>query len=435
VGEESFKGSLLPILIIASIVAPAILLLSISSGVVGVSRNYSLVWDLTTENYKKGNNIAGGTTSSYTNFNPATHGKEKDGSRDTYLQGGWTQAGDQICTLDIENYKMIYSIYWKIGRTLWGSIDETCYLKVHKIDGWHTIDEHSLGPSEGFEKELEINGQSIDKVQFYGISRQIELQWAQWWVYEIEIYEALPWPPILVSISPSSQEGAPGETLTYTVTVKNLGSENDNYNLTVSDNAGWGLTVSPTSLMVPAGENRTAALSVTILENALHCTEDNILVTATSMENAEVRDNSSCVAHAAIWAGSATFSLENLYKVSLGKDLQLYTGSKLVVKFYTYTGDNQGESVIDNFVPPKTILENENVPHPSGLVPVEKARLVLTTDNTEEVVSTVASFTATKGVLASRYLKIKGEYVKPGADKPALAAEYLEVKSQYIKAP
>jgi len=135
------------------------------------------------------------------------------------------------------------------------------------------------------------------------------------------------------------------------------------------------------------------------------------------------------------WTGTATFKLENMYKVDLVKDLQLNTGSTLVVKFYTYTGDNQGMSVIENFVPPITILENENVPHPSGLVPVEIVRLVLTTGNTANEISTIASFTATRSVLASRYLKIKSDYVKPGADKPALAAEYSKIKSQYVKAP
>ena len=135
------------------------------------------------------------------------------------------------------------------------------------------------------------------------------------------------------------------------------------------------------------------------------------------------------------WAGSATFKLENLYKVSLNKDLQLYTGSKLVVKFYDYGNNPENEVVIENITPPENVKENENVPHPSGLVPVEIVRLVLTSDNTEEVISIIASFTVTKSKLAGRYLEIKNEYVQLGADRPALAAEYLKIKSQYVKAP
>ena len=80
------------------------------------------------------------------------------------------------------------------------------------------------------------------------------------------------------------------------------------------------------------------------------------------------------------------------------------------------------------------MIEKKFVPHPSGL-PVENAVLALTTDNTEEVISTIKSWTVTKSVLAGRYLKIKSDYVKPGADKPALATEYLQIKSQYVKAP
>ena len=240
---------------------------------------------------------------------------------------------------------------------------------------------------------------------------------------------------VKVSISPSYQGGAPYTWLEYIVTVINTGNVLDNYALTVNDNENWGPTVSPTSLTVPAGENRTLTLSVVIPENAVPCTEDNITVIATSQADNTVKDNASCIAHAVTpWAGTVKFKLENLYKVSLEKDLQLNTGSKLVVKFYTYTGDNQGESVIEDFAPPITILENENVPHPLG-EPVEIARLVLTTNDTENVISTIASFTATKGVLANRYLAIKLEYVKPGADKPALANEYLKIKTQYVKAP
>jgi len=106
-----------------------------------------------------------------------------------------------------------------------------------------------------------------------------------------------------VSISPSENSGVSGTTLTYTVTVKNTGNVEDTYDLTVSDNAGWGPTVSLTSLTVPAGENRTAALNVTVSTNAMGCTNDTITVTATSRADNTVRDNDSCIAHATIVRG------------------------------------------------------------------------------------------------------------------------------------
>jgi hypothetical protein len=52
-------------------------ILYVSSGVIGA-----------VENYKKGNNIAGGTTPSYGNMT-INQGYEKDGDRGSYLQGGY----------------------------------------------------------------------------------------------------------------------------------------------------------------------------------------------------------------------------------------------------------------------------------------------------------------------------------------------------------
>ena len=133
--------------------------------------------------------------------------------------------------------------------------------------------------------------------------------------------------------------------------------------------------------------------------------------------------------------GKADFKLENLYKISLDVDLYLGSGSKLVVKFYKYDNTTlQDNSVIDNFAPPENIKENENVPHPQGK-PVEIATLVLTTDNTEEVISTIVKFTVTKSIIFKNYMRVKREYPKPGADKPALFKEYCDKKKQYIKAP
>jgi len=239
-------------------------------------------------------------------------------------------------------------------------------------------------------------------------------------------------PPYAVSvlISPTYKSGQAGEKLSYTVMVANTGNLDDNYDLTVSDNAGWGPTISPTSLAVASGTMGEAALTVTVPENVAPCTMDNITVTATSRADSRVSNDASCIAHRA----KVEFKLENLYKVSLDLNLYLDNGSKLVVKFYDYWNVFQAESVIDEFVPPKHVENIENVPHPSGL-PVEIVTLALTTDNTEEVISTIGSFTVTKSILFARYTKIKTEYVKPEADKSALFKEYTRIKVQYVRAP
>jgi len=140
-----------------------------------------------------------------------------------------------------------------------------------------------------------------------------------------------------VSISPSYQENVPGENVTFVVTVKNLGTENDNYDLTVSDDAGWGPSISPNVLTVPAGRTENATLKVTVPENLRQQVEDNIIVTATSRTDNTVKDNASCIAHSVIIRG-AEVSISPAEKAGLrGRTLT-----------YTVTVWNRG-SIKDNF--------------------------------------------------------------------------------------
>ncbi len=101
-----------------------------------------------------------------------------------------------------------------------------------------------------------------------------------------------------ISISPSYQSGLPGATLTYLVTVNNTGSISETYNLTASDDAGWGPGVSPPTLAVPAGGNGAATLSVTIPSGTAECTRDNIRASVVSQSDPAVKDDDSCIAHA-----------------------------------------------------------------------------------------------------------------------------------------
>jgi hypothetical protein len=101
-----------------------------------------------------------------------------------------------------------------------------------------------------------------------------------------------------LSISPDHISGMPGATLEYTVKITNTDYEDDNYVISVSDNAGWNPSLSDNVLEVPALQSRTTILSVTIPIDVVMYTKDNIIVMATLMENAEVSDNVSCVARA-----------------------------------------------------------------------------------------------------------------------------------------
>jgi hypothetical protein len=173
--------------------------------------------------------------------------------------------------------------------------------------------------------------------------------------------------------------------------------------------------------------------------NAAPCTADNITVTATSRADNTVSGSAWCIAHIS-WTGTVAFGLENLYKVSLEKNLQLCVGENLVVKFYKYDSTFQAESVIDNFTSPENVKENENAAHPResegwpwGTVQV--AKLVLTTDNTDEVISEIASFTVTQDDLRGRYIEILIDWGGHPELHDAFRDEIIDILLQWASAP
>jgi uncharacterized repeat protein (TIGR01451 family) len=118
----------------------------------------------------------------------------------------------------------------------------------------------------------------------------------EWPVSLVRPFLRVSYTEALVSITPTRQDGLPGETLTYTVTVTNIRDVADTFELSVSDVEGWSLSISPTSISLGVGESGTAELNVTIPEDAVPSTEDEITVTATSA-GGEVSETASCVAH------------------------------------------------------------------------------------------------------------------------------------------
>ena len=102
---------------------------------------------------------------------------------------------------------------------------------------------------------------------------------------------------VSVSISPSENSGMPETTLTYTVVTRNVGTAADNYILSVSDNENWGPTLDDNLFLnVGPGENGTTTLRITVPVDALDNAQDLITVTATSQENAAIKDNETCKA-------------------------------------------------------------------------------------------------------------------------------------------
>ena len=239
---------------------------------------------------------------------------------------------------------------------------------------------------------------------------------------------------VSVSISPDYLSGLPGETLDYTVTVRNIGENVDTYELTVSDNENWSSTLSENPLEnIGPGENGTVTLSVTVPENAIGCTEDNILVVAVSQTDNTVTGSDTCIAHAL--SPKAEFSLATLYKVSLDAKLYIENGSKLVVKFYTYGDAYENESLFWSGTAPDYVVKFENVPHPEN-IGVKKARLDLTTGDTSNVIETIASYTVRRVDLEARFLEIPFYWSQAdAAGKLELEAEFLEIPFYWSGAP
>jgi uncharacterized membrane protein len=120
---------------------------------------------------------------------------------------------------------------------------------------------------------------------------------------------------VALSVSPSSKTGANGTTLNYDVTVNNTGNVDDNYSLSIRDNAslGWSPRVSSTTLSVPAGESESVKLSVDIPSNAAAGTIDEITIIVNSQADNTVSASEDCMATAKAVSGIS----ESIYVVAV----------------------------------------------------------------------------------------------------------------------
>lgn len=127
-----------------------------------------------------------------------------------------------------------------------------------------------------------------------------------------------------VSISPSEDNGSPGAVLGYEVTVTNTGDVPDNYSLESFDNAGWDLSISPSSLAVAAEASANATLGVAIPWDAVLGTTNNVTATATSQTDHTISDDASCLARVVL---EPLFEYSNLQvaseEVSPGREVEV----------------------------------------------------------------------------------------------------------------
>jgi uncharacterized membrane protein len=131
-----------------------------------------------------------------------------------------------------------------------------------------------------------------------------------------------------VEISPSSQGGKPRQALGHVVKISNHGLLDDLYTLSVEDNGGWGIELSPAQLFVPAGKSRFAALTITVPEWASGRAEDNVVVTALGMLAKGTRTDPENVSGSNSCVAQATLLGELMCRFSQARAKPLYLGLK-----------------------------------------------------------------------------------------------------------
>jgi len=268
-----------------------------------------------------------------------------------------------------------------------------------------------------------------------GAAYETATGWDDVGLYSLSSLAPVPTFGVDVSISPSHQSGLPFEELIYGIVVHNSGNVIDNYYLTYIGEIGWTSWIEPDLIEnVQPCESRPAWLHVHIpFENTYPSMYKEITIVATSQTDNTVSDNDVCYAHRV----KAEGALEDLSVVSWNADLYIPPeGSNLVVKFYTYYGSYQAENVIWSGPPSAHVILLENARHPQGKI-VQNAKLVVTTDNLENIVQTVASLGgANKTDLIVRMSQIKGRWdLAPPEEKTALITEVASTKGQWDLSP
>jgi len=115
---------------------------------------------------------------------------------------------------------------------------------------------------------------------------------------------------VSVAVSPESQTGLPGDTLDYTVTVTNTGTGADTYDLSISDDYGWTLTAPSATSEIASGVFEDIIISLTIPEDAVPETEDEITIIATSQNDPTASDSTTCTAVVVSAVGAPSVSID-----------------------------------------------------------------------------------------------------------------------------
>ena len=129
----------------------------------------------------------------------------------------------------------------------------------------------------------------------------------------------------------------------------------------------------------------------------------------------------------------AQFALTTLYTLNLYVNGTLYYGNKLALKFYSYSGAYQGDSIVWSGTTPAHVTLSINVPHPLSQ-PVEKVALVLT-DSLGNILETLSVFLVHRTHLWARTGQLEILWGTPGVPRSLLMKEYVAIDGQWPYAP
>ena len=90
-----------------------------------------------------------------------------------------------------------------------------------------------------------------------------------------------------VRVSPSIAVGGAGETLTFKAEIANIGTESDDYTITVADELGWAPSVSTEEVSLESGENVKVDVTLTVPEGLSTKVADWITLKAIGASGAE----------------------------------------------------------------------------------------------------------------------------------------------------
>jgi hypothetical protein len=312
-------------------------------------------------------------------------------------------------------YGSVLADYWILDNASWDG--------SHSVDNWYENDITSYVESQFASGDTTISLCLKCMQEYYD---NLQYRYTAWYTKEVPAVENRPTlivtyaqpleHGVSVRVSPDNKDNVRGSTSSFLVTVTNIGSNQENYLMTMGDNGNnWALALTGDALTadnklenVISGDSRILTLTATIPDNVTPFIRDNIWVKATSLDNTDVTDNDftilRCIPEQAV-TGTASVRLAfsepapylwGTRKVSLTLNLTINYGDNLLLKFLSY--DNNTAEV-ENVVWNRSVQGHENVsltglvvPHPENVY-VERVKLVLTDSTGAVVMDNMAWYT------------------------------------------